>query len=259
LSAVVRNIKLELEAIQLFSLQQGIAFGLYCNFVWMGFYPWHRSSGDNAGGFLLLWCVLIFYVIGIGVLQTRDLIRREVREITPASAAPSRLLMPIAAILVAAFLVSLVAVLLDQPRSLEGVARNARNSYFLLFYFVAWLARDLFYLQWMNVRPVRSPLRKAFLYLGVFYISTSIVFRTSMVSSPADSAAFSAWLAPFAALRGWNDTQWNSGNGAWLVALLVQAASAAGFAYLYRQQILALGPQPYPTPPSAPRLSSKPA
>ena len=260
LSAVVRNIKLELGATQLFSLTQGIAFALYCNFVWIGFYPWRATTTDTALGLLVLWCVLIFYVIGVGVLATRDLVRREIREISPVSAAPTRLLMPILAILGAAFLTSLVVVVFGQPRSLEKVATSsANNSYFLLFYFIAWLARDLFYLQWMNVRPVRSPMRKAFLYLGVFYISTSIVFRTAMASDATDAAAFSAWLAPFAALRPWTNVHEGPATGAWIVALLVQAASAIGFAYLYRQQILALAPQPYAVPPAPPRFSSKPA
>src|SRR5262249_14044514 len=107
LSAVVRNIKRELEAMQLFSIGQGIGFALYCNFVWIGFYPW-RSNSNIALGLLLLWCVLIFYVIGIGVLQTRDRIRRELRELRTIGSAPPKLLMPIFSILIAAFLTSLV-------------------------------------------------------------------------------------------------------------------------------------------------------
>src|SRR5207302_8714080 len=94
----------------------------------------------------------------------------------------------------------------------------------------AWLARDLFYLQWMKVRPVSSPLRKAFLYLGVFYISTSIVFRSALTSNMPDTAAFASWLAPFPLLRTWTEAQWEATSGMWLLALGAQICAAAVFA-----------------------------
>ena len=262
LLAVVRNIKLDVEAMQLFTVSQGLGFAAYCNFVWIGFYPWTTGGrGSAMPGLLLLWGMFFFYLVGIGVLQSRELVRRELREPGAASAGAGKLLLPIGWLLAGAVLTALVIVALSDQQHSEYAARSFSEDFFLVPYFAAWLARDLFYLQWMKIRPVRSPLRKAFLYLAVFYVSTSIVFRASLTSATADSAAFSAWFAPFVLLCTWTAVQWNAASGLWLLALLVQLAAAAAFAYLYFQQVAALASVPLAAPPAAPptvppRLSS---
>ncbi len=259
LLAVVRNIKLDVEAMQLFTVGQGLGFAAYCNFVWIGFYPWAAGAGGTAPGLLLLWGLFFFYLVGIGVLQSRELVRRELREARTVPG-PGTLLRPIGLLLAGAVLTALVIVMLMEQGHAEEAARHTAQDFFLVPYFAAWLARDLFYLQWMKVRPVRSPLRKAFLYLLVFYVSSSIVFRGSITSTLPDSAAFSAWLAPFALLRTWTNVEWNAASGMWLLALLVQFGAAAAFAYLYLQQVAALARVPRAAPPAIPpRLSSTPA
>jgi hypothetical protein len=262
LLAVVRNIKLDVEAIQLFTVGQGLGFAAYCNFVWIGFYPWAAGGSGTGPGLLLFWGLSFFYLVGIGVLQSRELVRRQLREAGAASAGAGKLLRPIGFLLGGAVLTAFLIVALTEQHSGEAAARRGSQDFFLVPYFAAWLARDLFYLQWMKIRPVRSPLRKAFLYLAVFYVSSSIVFRTSFTSTTADSAAVSAWFAPFALLRSWTDVQWNTASGLWLLALLVQVAAAAAFAYLYLQQVAALASVPHASSPrtapptTPPRLSS---
>jgi hypothetical protein len=264
LLAVVRNIKIDLEAMQLFTVAQGLGFAAYCNFVWIGFYPWQAGSvgsiGSAATPALLLLGVLIFYVVGIGVLQSRELVRRGLREASAALSASGKLLGPIGSLLAGAMLTDVVIVVLAEQRNAPGAPTSATRNSFLVLYFAAWMARDLFYLQWMKVRPVRSPLRKAFLYLGVFYISTSIVFRSALTSNLPDTAAFAAWLAPFSLLRAWTEAQWEATSGMWLLALGAQLGVAAVFAFLYRQEVLALSSRPQVAPPANPaRLSSTPA
>jgi hypothetical protein len=264
LLAIVRNIKIDLEAMQLFTVAQGLGFAVYCNFVWIGFYPWQAGSvgsiGSAATPSLLLFGVFVFYIVGIGVLQSRELIRRALREAGSASSLSGKLLGPIGSLMAGAVLTDVVIALLAQQRSAENTGMLVTHNLFLVLYFAAWMARDLFYLQWMKVRPVRSPLRKAFLYLGVFYISTSIVFRSALTSNTSDSAAFAAWLAPFSLVRAWTEAQWDAASGMWLLALVAQLAAAALFAYLYRQELLALSSRPQVAPPANPaRLSSTPA
>ena len=255
LLAVVRNIKLDVEAMQLFTVGQGLGFAAYCNFVWIGFYPWNAAGGGTGPGLLLFWGLSFFYLVGIGVLQSRELLRRKLREGGTASASAGQLLLPIGLLLGGAVLTALLIVALAEQHHVQDAVRGISQDFFLVPYFVAWLARDLFFLQWMKIRPVRSPLRKAFLYLAVFYVSTSIVFRSSFTSALADSAAFSSWFAPFALLRAWKDVEWNAASGLWLLALLVQLGSAAAFAYLYLQQVAALATVPKPAPPAVPPAS----
>jgi hypothetical protein len=257
LLAVVRNIKVDLEAMQLFTVRQGLGFAIYCNFVWIGFYPWWAGSGGTSAEPLLLLAVVFFYVVGIGVLQSRELVRRELREARAALPENGRLLGPIGSLLAGAVLTETVIALLTEANRAQNTGARLAHDLFLVLYFAAWLARDLLYLQWMKIRPVRSPLRKAFLYLGVFYVSTSIVFRSSLTSTTADSAAFAAWLAPFPLLRSWTEAQWAAASGMWLLALVAQLGAAAAFAYLYRQEVVGLGSRPQAAPPESPaRLSS---
>ena len=259
LLAIVRNIKVDLEAMRLFTVGQGLGFAAYCNFVWIGFYPW-RSGPMPAPAALFLFGVLFFYLVGVGVLQSRELIRRELREAGAALPGTGKLLGPIVSLLAGAVLMEIVIIALGEHSDVPEVRLGLAQGFFLILYFAAWMARDLFYLQWMKIRPVRSPLRKAFLYLGVFYISTSIVFRSALTSNMADTAAFASWLAPFALLRTWTEAQWEAASGMWLLALVAQVGAAAVFAYFYRQQVVALGSRPRVAPPADPaRLSSTPA
>jgi hypothetical protein len=259
LLAVVRNIKLDLEAMQLFTVLQAVGFAIYCNFVWIGFYPWRAQSVGAIADPLLFLGVSFFYLVGIGVLQSRELVRRALREARAALPEGGMLLGPIGLLMAGAISMEIVIVaLLEQYRAQNGI--RFTHDLFLVLYFAAWMARDLFYLQWMKVRPVHSPLRKAFLYLGVFYISTSIVFRSALTSNMADTAAFAAWMGPFPLLRNWTEAQWEASSGMWLLALLAQISAAAAFAYLYRQEVVGLGTRPQPAPPAGPaRLSSTPA
>ena len=258
LLAIARNIKIDLEAMQLFTVPQGLGFAAYCNFVWIGFFPWRAGSAPALAA-LLLFAVLLFYIVGIGVLQSRELVRRALRE---ESAFPQSgtLQGPIASLLVGAVLMEVVIVLLAEHSGVPTMRLGLAQELFLILYFAAWMARDLYYLQWMKVRPVRSPLRKAFLYLGVFYISTSIVFRSALTSNMPGTAAFAAWMAPFSLLRTWTEAEWQGAWGMWLLALVAQLVAAAAFAYLYRQEVVGLVSRPRVTPPAGPaRLSSTPA
>jgi len=247
LLAVVRNIKLGLEAIQVFSVREGLGFAAYCNFVWIGFYPWRAGSGVISAGPLLLLGVVSFYAVGIGVLRSRELVRRGLREVTAALSGNARWLGPIGSFAIGAALTEIVIVILAAQYSPAESGASAPRNLFLVLYFAAWVARDLFYLQWMKIRPVRSSLRKAFLYLGVFYLSTSIVFRSSLTSTNAD-AAFAACLVPFPLLRTWTEAQWNAAGGMWLLALVAQIGAAVVFAYLYWQEVVGLGSRPKAAP-----------
>jgi hypothetical protein len=247
LLAVVRNIKIGLESMQLFTVGQGLGFAAYGNFVWIGFYPWRAGSSVSSASPLLFMAVFFFYLVGVGVLRSRELVRRGLREAAKAFSENRWLLAPIGALALGAMLTQVVIVTLAWPYPHSEPGARAAHDFFLVLYLAAWVARDLFYLQWMKIRPVRSALSKAILYLGVFYVSTSIVFRSSLTSTNAD-AAFAGWLVPFPLLRTWTEVRWDDTSGMWLLALVAQLAAAAGFAYLYRQQVAGLGRRPQAAP-----------
>ncbi len=248
--AVVRNIKLGLEAMQLFSIWEGLGFAAYCNFVWIGFYPWRTAArGPTVENALLLMAVAFFYAVGIGVLRSRELVRRGLREATGALSGGVWWLGPIGSFAIAAAFAEIVIVVLTQQYSPLGTDANAARSLFLVLYFAAWMARDLSYLQWMKIRPVRSSLSKAFLYLGVFYLSTSIVFRSALTATNSD-AAFAACLVPFPLLHQWTEAQWDAAGGMWLLALGAQVGAAVVFTVLYWREVAGLESRPQAASPA---------
>lgn len=250
LLAVVRNIKLGLEAMQLFNVWEGLGFAAYCNFVWIGFYPWRTAArGPTVENALLLVAVAFFYAVGIGVLRSRELVRRGLREATGALFGGVRWLGPIGSFAIAAAFAEIVIVILTKQYSPLGTDANAARSLFLVLYFAAWMVRDLSYLQWMKIRPVRSSLSKAFLYLGVFYLSASIVFRSALAATNSD-AAFAACLVPFPLLHQWSEAQWDAAGGMWLLALGAQVGAAVVFTYLYWREVVSLESRPQAASPA---------
>jgi len=250
LLAVVRNIKLVLEAMQLSNVWEGLGFAAYCNFVWIGFYPWRTGArGPTVENALLLVAVAFFYAVGIGVLRSRELVRRGLREATGALFGGVRWLGPIGSFAIAAAFAEIVIVILTEQYSPLGTDANAARSLFLVLYFAAWMVRDLSYLQWMKIRPVRSSLSKAFLYLGVFYLSTSIVFRSALTATNSD-AAFAACLVPFPLLHQWTEAQWDAAGGMSLLALGAQVGAAVVFTYLYWREVVSLESRPQAASPA---------
>ena len=126
---------------------------------------------------LLLMAVAFFYAVGIGVLRAGELVRRGLREVTAALSGSARWLGPIGAFAVAAALAEIVVVDSTTQYAPWEAAASATHNLFLVLYFAAWMARDLFYLQWMKIRPVRSlaeqglPLFRRFLLVELHCVS----------------------------------------------------------------------------------------
>jgi hypothetical protein len=111
-------------------------------------------------------------------------------------------------------------------------------------FFAFWIARDLLYLQWMNLRRARRPLVTGVLYLIVFYICASAFFVPLGWYGPK-GAAHAAIFVPFHAIQLNSDT-WISATSAWIVALILILLEALLFAWLQwreLQKLLTIAPQ----------------
>ena len=214
-------------------------------------------SDNSSVATLLLFGVLLFYAVGVGVLPSRELLRRGLRGGKPALSAAATWLGPVGLLLAGALATQVVIVALAGQHPGAMPSAGPSQEWFPVLYFTAWVGRDLLFLQWMKVRPGRAPLRKAFLYLLVFYISTSILFRSSFTSALPESAAVPAFLTPLPVLRNWAGAHWDAAFGVLVTALVMPLGAAAFFAYLYRQQVEGLASRPQPSPPTGPaRLPS---
>src|SRR5438270_11991120 len=88
----------------------------------------------------VVWSVSLFYVVGIGVLQSRELIRRNLREPGADHAGVAKLLLPIAWLLAGAVFTAMLIVALSQQRYTGDTMPGTFQDFLLLPYFGAWLA-----------------------------------------------------------------------------------------------------------------------
>lgn len=266
LLATARNIKRDPETYRLYSPVQALGFAAYCNFLWIGFYPREFFRVLGGPGFLVFLSALPFYLVGVATLRSRESARRCLRESGVRELQVWNLLEPLRFLLGGALLSGLLLAALSIPNAaavpfgpwISPERFWARSIYHVLF-FTVWLARDLLYLQWMKVRTTRGSLRKAFLYLAVFYGSVAIILRAGLASSDPSQAAFTAWFSPFTLMRSLSMDSWEKAFGMWMFALAMQVGAAVLFGYFYRQELAALLPQPRRAAPAAPaQLTSSP-
>ena len=255
LLAIVRNIKRDPETVELYTSAQSLGLAGYCTFVWMGFLPWSTAIPVETQGALLFWNAAIFYLVGISLLRSRESFRRRLRTEGYAELATLRLLGPLPGLLAGALFVGILIVGLARGGVTEAAAANTYFGFFKALYFAAWVARDLYYLQWMKMRATRSPLRKALLYLLIYYIAVSTLLRTGFASSEPNLLPFMSGFVPLPLLRDLRPNVWQPAVAMWIFALLMQVALAAVFLYFKRGELRSRLGQRRRVAPAAPPQS----
>jgi hypothetical protein len=249
LLALSRNIKRDPAVYELFEPLQALGLALFVTFLQVGFFRWGVLDPDKSQLALLSLNVILFYVLGLVLLRSRDRARRRLREAKASEPGWMDSLWPspyiLAGMLPAGLVViSLIEVTRKHPLPLDGAL-----AMFRLLLLAFWVVRDILYLQWMYIRSSGNSLRKAFLYLFVFNVAMSTTMFVGHPGAIAERAIFTPWLA-----LAIDAATWNTSGGVLLTALLAQIGACAVFAYL---QYLELGvlaaprrsvPQPGPRP-----------
>jgi hypothetical protein len=110
------------------------------------------------------------------------------------------------------------------------------RALFEVAFFAAWIARDVLYLQWMNLRRTRRPLVSAFLYLVIFYTCAGVLFSVLARLMSERAIALSALLVP-SQLLSRIVALWPANQGLLVGDLAGLAAEAFLFAFLQRQKL----------------------
>src|SRR5882762_3137595 len=195
LLALVRNIKRDPSVYESYSPMQGFGFVLYLNLLLLGFFRWivaqlernrdanppfiwtNKSIQPNTAEGLFLSISLWFFVIfGLALLRNRDRVRRRIREYRARAAGWWAAAWPAPYLLAGAVLAGLGIVGMIRLRLQPQPEWNPGLGLLEAGFFAFWIARDLLYLQWMNLRRARRPLVTGVLYLIVFYICASTLF-----------------------------------------------------------------------------------
>jgi hypothetical protein len=262
LLAVTRTIKRDPTVYEIYSPPQMLGLLLYVNFLLIGFFRWKREPGTYFGGasspleiqsLFLGFNFTLLVVMGFALMRNRDQVRRRLRELGAAASNFAAALWPATYVVAGVLLIGLAVIGMIQMHAASGQAWGVDFAIFRVVFFAAWLARDLLFLQWMNLTRSKRPLVMGVLYLLVFYTCISILFGTFDLFDTPKHTVWTGIALPIT-LFTTNLNNWTDHQASWMMVLVTMLAQVGLFTFLHRRKLLELTPQahPAPLPPSAP-------
>jgi len=236
LLAMVRNIKRDPNYYEIYSPLQALGFALYLNLLFVTFFNWQSAPQVDNQAILLSLNIGVFFCLGLGALRNRERVRRILRvEQTDANrwlatAWPAPLM--IAGTLVVGLLI-VFGVAEGRDLRLEW---NANFAVLRTLFFVAWITRDMQFLQWMGLRRGKHPLVMGVLFLVVFYVCVSILMASLGIYSTPERTPFSAFFVP-SAIYVLDHSAWALRPAIWIAAFIAQWVLVVVFIALQRQSI----------------------
>jgi hypothetical protein len=236
LLAVVRNIKRDPNYYEIYSPLQALGFAMFINLLFVAFFRWDVARPMDGQSLLLTLNIVVFFSLGLGAMRNRERMRRILRSRESAAASWLDLAWPTPLIVAGTAAAGLLVIL-----GME-MGRNPRAEWDLKFallrllFFVAWITRDLQFLQWMSLRRGKHPLVVGILFLMVFYVCVLIVMAPLGIYSAVGRKAFSAFFVP-SAVYSLDRFAWIQRPAIWGAALVGQCVAIALFLGLQRQTI----------------------
>ena len=236
LLAMVRNIKRDPNYYEIYSPLQGLGLAIFVNLLFVGFFNWGNSTPVEAQSILLSLNTLVFFCFGLVMLRNRERVRRIIRSREGAeiswldSTWPTPLL--IAGTLAAGLLVVLGIAEGRNPQ----VGWNPNFAVLRSLFFVAWVVRDIQFLQWMSLRRGKHALVTGVLFLVIFYVCVSILMGPLGLYSVPDRVPFSAFFVP-SAVYLLDHGAWAIRPAIWSAAFLAQWIFIAAFIWLQQRII----------------------
>jgi hypothetical protein len=236
----VRNLKRDPDTYEIYSPPAAFGFVLYLDLLLVAFFRWewvHFYPAENEE-MLLGITVGFFAVLGLVLLRNRERVRQRVRNLGKAAAGWLSAAWPAPYMFVGSIIAGLAIVFMVNVRLQRGpkVGWDLGVALFDVVFCAVWLARDILYLQWMNLRRTRRPLASAVLYLIVFYVCASVLFSAFDWFWQANHAPYTAFIVP-TPLYASSLVIWNVHHNMWILALVLQAIEACFFVYLQRQRL----------------------
>lgn len=252
LLAAVKNIKRDPLAYELYSPTQGFAFSLYLNLLLLGFLRWsvplyhfvpptgayltYEPIEPLVAELLFLMISLFFFALfGLTLLRNRDQVRQRIRKLGARAAGWWAAVWPAPYLLVGSILAGVAIVLMIQFKLHPQTRWNTRSGLLEAAFFSAWVARDVLYLQWMNLRRARRPIMMAVLYMIVFYACASALFVPLRLYREA-GAPYASIFIPLHSLQV-SPAVLSGQRSAWAASLALLCVECMVFAWLQRRTL----------------------
>ena len=273
LLGIRRNLKRDPTVYEIYSPVQAFCFALYLNILLLGFFNWKSPIGApiiSERGYLtgystlpptdieqslLLGSAWIFFALGVLLLRNRERVRRRVHTMGESAAGWLAAVWPAPYVFGGIILAGLAIVELIRIYRQPGEEWNIASAIFEVAFCSVWIARDVLYLQWMNLRRTRRPLIAGFLFLIIFYVCGGILFTSAAKMMSERSIALSSLVIPSQLLPR-IVSLWPSNQGLLIGILAGLAVEALAFAYLQRQKLREFITPPVVAPVVTPRKPS---
>ncbi len=237
LLAMVRNIKRDPNYYELYSPLQGLGLAIFVNLLFIGFFNWGNSTPIDAQSILLSLNIVVFFCFGLVMLRNRERVRRIIRSREGAEISWLDLTWPAPLLIAGTLAAGLLVVLGVAEGRNPQVEWNANFPVLRSLFFVAWIVRDIQFLQWMSLRRGKHALVIGVLFLVIFYVCVTILMGPLGLYSVPERAPFSAffvWSAVYLLDHG----AWVIRPAIWGAAFVAQWIFIAAFIWL-QQRIIA--------------------
>jgi hypothetical protein len=251
LLALARNIKRDPDQYELYSPLQTFGLTIFINFILLAFVNWSAELIDVQAALLTL-NILILSSLGLAQLRNRDRTRRILRTQQQAAISWMDLTWPAPFLFVAALTACLMIFAGATFARSSLIEWSPAFAIFRLLFVIAWLLRDMQFLQWMTLRRGKRPLVIGVIYLTVFYVCVWIVLSAFGTFRDADRIPFTAFFLP-TPIYYLDHAAWALRPAIWGGAFVAQWILLAFFIYAQRNIILKLAhpATPEPVPASA--------
>lgn len=253
LLALVKNIKRDPNYYEIYSPLQSLAFAVFLNVVFAAFYWWGNRTPIESQATVLMLNIVVFFCLGLAAIRNRERMRRILR--TRESGRPSLLdLTWPAPLMIAGTIAASLIVVSGVAWGHSGNPELDMNfAVFRALFFVAWITRDIQFLQWMNLRRGKHPLVVGALFLVIFYVCVMILMAPLGVFTRPEKTAFSAFFIPSGAFE-LDHSKWILRPAIWAAAFVAQWLLIALFVGLQKKAIDELN-SPATAPSATPAIA----
>jgi hypothetical protein len=237
LLALVRNIKRDPNYYEIYSPVQALAFALFLNLLFVAFMQWRVATPVDSQAFLLTLNTGVFSCLGLAAIRNRERMRRILRAGEGPATSWLAAMWPgpmIIAGTLAAGLLIVIGVAQGRDARLDW---SANLALLRSLFFVAWIVRDLQFLQWMTLRRGKHPLVIGVIFLTIFYLCVLTVMSPLNLFSDPARVPFSSFLVPSSAVYMLDHSAWSLRPAIWIAAFIAQWVFVGLFITLQRKTI----------------------
>lgn len=253
LLALARNIKRDPNYYEIYSPLESLGFAVFLNVVFAAFYWWGNRTPIESQATVLMLNIVVFFCLGLAAIRNRERVRRILRTRESGGQNWLDLTWPAPLIIagtVAASLIVVAGVAWGHSTNREW---DLNFAVFRALFFVAWITRDMQFLQWMNLRRAKHPLVIGAVFLIIFYTCVMILMAPLGIFTRPEKTAFSAFFIPSGAFE-LDHSKWILRPAIWVAAFAAQWLLTGLFIGLQKKSIDELN-SPAPGSAAAPAIA----